>query len=124
MLNKTTMKNLILISVFLFAFISCKKEKFPKTNELKGSWTEQTNNSFKHKLFFEEEIMCFFKQTTVDTLIYSLDDNQKLIFLKLKNNPSAGESSHKIYINKDNKELKIFGLFAGTSTIETVFKKE
>jgi len=66
----------------------------------------------------------FFKQTVIDTLSYRLDEKQELIFIKLKNNPSIGESSHKISINKKKKELTIWGLLIGTSTSETVFKKE
>jgi len=119
------MKNTILITTFLLlAFVSCKKEKFPKIDDLTGSWIEQTSNSYKHKLIFEDETMYFFKQTVIDTLTYRLDKEQELIFLKLNNDPSIGESSHKISINKKKKELTIWGIFIGTSTSETVFKKE
>jgi len=119
------MKNIILITtILLFAFVSCKKEKFPNIDELTGSWIEQTSNSFNHKLIFEDETMYFFKQTVIDTLSYRLDKEQELIFLRLKNNPAIGESNHKISLNEKKKELTIWGLFIGTSTSETLFKKE
>jgi hypothetical protein len=118
-------KIIFITTAIILAFVSCKKEKFPKVDELTGSWIEQTSNSFKYKLIFENETMYFLKTTTIDTLSYRLDRKQELFFLKLKNNPSIGESSHKISINKKKKELTIWGLFIGTtSTSETVFKKE
>jgi len=119
------MKKIIFITAsMLLVFVSCKKEKFPKIDELTGNWIEQTSNSYKHKLIFEDETMSFFKQRVTDTLTYRLDKKQEFIFLKLKNNPSVGESNHKISINKKNKELTIWDFFIGTSTSETFFKKE
>lgn len=119
------MKNIILITtLLLFTIISCKKEIFPKVDDLAGSWVEQTGNSFKHRLKFENETLYFFKSAIIDTLSYRLDEKQELIILRLKNNSAAGESTHKILINKKKKELTIWGLFVGVNTSETVFKKE
>ncbi|HET6243811.1 MAG: hypothetical protein H0V01_02915 [Bacteroidetes bacterium] len=119
------MKKIIFIIVTsLFIFASCKKEKFPEIDDLTGNWIEQTSNSFKHKLIFEDETMYFFKPSSVDTLSYRLDKKQEVIYLRLKNNPAAGESNHKILINKKKKELTIWGLFIGVNTSETIFKKE
>ena len=109
----------------MLAFGSCKKEKFPDKDNLKGSWTEQTDNSFKHKLIFDSETMLFIKSSTVDTLLYRLDKKSDLIFLTLKNNSTIGESSHTILYNKKGKTLTIFGLFPSIDkTTETKFKKE
>ena len=113
-----------IISAILLVFTSCNKEKFPKPNDLSGNWTEQTDNSFKSKLIFENETMYFFKPASTDTLLYRLDDKQELIYLRLKNNSAAGESNHKIFINKRKKELTIKGLYIGINTTETIFKKE
>lgn len=103
--------------------MSCKKEVFPNKSEIIGTWTEQTNNSFKHKLTFAEETVYFFKSTSTDTLSYWLDKNQEKLHLSY---PSAGESNHKVLFNKKKDELTIWGLFPSTpeSQSETVFKKE
>jgi hypothetical protein len=114
----------IIIIATILVFSSCKKEKFPEIEDLTGNWIEQTSNSFKTKITFENETMYLFKSSTVDTLSYRLDDKQEMIFLKLKNNFAAGESNHKILINKKKKELTIWGLFIGVNTSETVFKNE
>jgi hypothetical protein len=120
-----TMNKIIFISILSVAlFISCKKDKFPDIDDLTGSWIEQTSQSFKHRLIFETETVYFIKSTQTDTLSYRLDKKQELIYLKLKNNPSAGESSHKMLLNKKEKTLTIWGLFIGTNTSETTFKKE
>jgi hypothetical protein len=119
------MNKIILISVIsVIVFISCKKEKFPDIDDITGSWIEQTDQSFKHRLIFETETVYFIKSTQTDTLSYRLDKKQELIYLKLKNNPSAGESSHKMLLNKKEKTLTIWGLFPSTNVSETKFKKE
>lgn len=111
--------------VILLTLVSCKKEKFPDKDNLIGTWTEQTDNSFKHKLVFETETMIFHKSNTIDTLSYRLDKKTKLLFLTLKNNSSTGESSHEILHNKKSKTLTIFGLFPTTDkATETKFTKE
>jgi hypothetical protein len=119
------MKNIsIIILATIFAFSSCKKDKFPEIVDLKGSWIEITNNSFKNRIIFEDETMIFFKSSQMDTLSYRLDDKQELIFLRLKNNLAAGESSHRILLNKKSKVLTIWGLFINVNTSETIFKFE
>lgn len=119
------MKKIILIIITsLTVLISCKKEKFPDMNELKGSWIEQTNNSFKHKLVFEDDVLFFVKSTKTDTLFYNLDKEKKVLSLTLINSPSGISTEHKILINKKKKELTIWGLFVGINTSETTFKKE
>ena len=60
------MKKITLIMSFIFIFVSC--EKFPKNDELIGSWVEQTDNTFKCKLIFEDEIVYLFKSSKIDTL--------------------------------------------------------
>lgn len=104
---------------------SCTKEKFPNLEDLQGTWTQQTENSAKHILIFEPQTMYFIKPDTEDTLVYRLDKNKNLLYLTLKNNPSAGESNHKILLNKKSQILTIFGLFPGVSSqiSETKFKK-
>ena len=118
------MKNIYttLITIIII-FSSCKKENFPKFDDLTGTWIEQTGNSINTKLVFEEETMYLFKSSTVDTLSYRLDAKQELIFLSLKNNPDAGESNHKILINKKNKMLSFWGLNTGINVSKTIFEK-
>ena len=119
------MKRIILVLlIFSTTFVSCMKEKFPLTSDLAGSWIEQTNNSFKSKLVFKNENLYFYRLTFTDTLIYNLDQKEEFLNLRLKNYPSSGESSHKILINTQKKELTIWGLFPSINTSVTLFKKE
>lgn len=123
--NKQTIKNVYITLITTVIIISsCKKDKFPKLDDLKGTWLEQTSNSIKTKLIFEDETMYLFNSSTVDTLSYQLDSKQELIFLSQKNNPDAGESNHKILINKKSKTLIIYGLFVGINLSKTVFEKK
>lgn len=109
----------------LLTLVSCDKEKFPDKEILIGTWTEQTDISFKQKLVFDAETLLFFKSTTVDTLLYSLNKKTGLLFLSLKNNPSSGSSSHEISYNKKSKTLTIHGLIATINDkSETKFLKE
>lgn len=119
-------KNIIWAIGILIILVSCKKEKFPDTDDLKGTWTEQTNNSVKHKLIFEQETLYFIKSTAADTLSYRLDKKQDLIYLTLKYNPSSGECSHKLLLNKKSKTLIIWGLFPSIpeQVTETKFGQE
>lgn len=111
--------------VILLILVSCKKEKFPDKDNLIGTWREQTDNLFMHKLVFDTETIIFYRSNTIDTFSYRLDKENKLIFLTLKNNSSIGESSHEILQNKKSKTLTIFGLFPTTDkATETKFKKE
>ena len=117
------MKKIFFISFLsIIVFISCKKEKFPDTDDLTGSWIEQTDQSFRHRLIFKNKTMYFIKSTDTDTLSYRLDKKQKLIFLS----SYSGESSHKILLNKKEKTLTIWGLFPSIpeNISETKFKKE
>jgi hypothetical protein len=120
------MKNLsiTLITTILTINSSCKKDKFPKFDDLTGTWIEQTSNSIKTKLIFEDETMYLFNSSTIDTLSFQLDAKQELIILSQKNNPDAGESNHKILINKTRKTLIFWGLFAGINASKTVFEKK
>jgi hypothetical protein len=110
----------------LIILVSCKKEKFPENDDLQGTWIEQTNNSIKNKLIFEQGTLYFVKGNGVDTLSYRLDKKQESVFLSLKRNPSSGESNHRITQNRKSKTLTILGLYASIpeKTTKTIFKKE
>lgn len=110
----------------LFILVSCEKDMTLDTADLQGTWTEQTNNSVKSKLIFENETLYFIKPSYTDTLTFRLDKKKELIFLALKFNPSSGESNHKISLNRKSEELSIRGLFPSIpeQVIETKFKKE
>jgi len=57
------MNKIILISVFsIIILISCKKEKLLNINDIIGSWIEQTDQSFKHRLIFETETVYLLSQ--------------------------------------------------------------
>jgi len=103
-------------------FVSCKKEKFPDIDDLSGSWIEQTDQSYKHKLIFNEKTLIFIKPTSIDTFSFHLDRKQELIFLT----SSIGKSNHKILFNKRKNEITIWGLFPSIpeSETKTTFKKE
>ncbi len=102
------MKKIFFISsICVFLFISCKKEKFPNKDDLTGNWIEQTNQSFRYRLIFENETMYIIKSTKTDTLLFRLDKKQEVIILS----SSSGESSHKLLLNKKEKTLTIWGLF-------------
>jgi hypothetical protein len=106
----------------LIILVSCKKEKFLDRDDLKGSWIEQTNNSIKNKLIFEEETLYFIKPNTADTLSHRLDRKRDLLYLT----QSAGESNHKLLLNKKSKLFSVWGLFPSIpeQVTETKFKKE
>lgn len=114
------------IAFLIILFTACKKEVFPEIDNLTGSWIEQTDNSFKNKLIFDGDILYFVQSTYTDTLLVRLDKKQELMFLSLKNNPSSGESNHKIILNKKENTLTVWGLFASIpeDVSETVFNKE
>ncbi len=117
------MKKIIFILLLTTTFfVSCKKEKFPKIKDLSGTWVEQTDLSYKHKLIFNEETLIFIKPTSVDTFSYHLDKKQERIFLI----SSIGESNHKILINKKENKLSIWSLLGGIpeNEIVTIFTKE
>lgn len=112
----------VIITFILFA---CKKEKFPDSKHLQGTWTELNDKSFKHQLRFNGEIMYFVKQNTIDTLIFRLDDKEEILFLKLPDPNNNTETQHSIKINRKRDEIKVRNLFR-TTTVETesTFKKE
>ena len=117
--------NLTLLILLVLAMTSCKKDEFPELKQLKGKWSEATDNSFKHELRFENETLYFIKPNLIDTLIYRLDDKEEKMFLRLKNQNTEIETQHKIQINKKRDEITVWNLFItiGTET-ETTFKKE
>lgn len=111
--------------IILLLFVSCKKAKFPDKDNLIGTWTEETDQAFKHKLIFDAESMIFHKSKSIDTLSYRLNKKTGQLFLTLKNNPSIGESNHEISLNKIRKQLTITALFVRFGeTSETKFNKE
>jgi hypothetical protein len=120
-INKIT-----LIPLFvLFALISYKKDPSLNKAELIGTWVEQFENSFQHKLIFETGTLYLFKSSSTDTLSYRVDEKQERIYLSLKNDPSSTESNHKILLNRKG-ILMIWGLFANTpnNESETIFQRE
>lgn len=110
---------------FTALIVACEKETFPEKNMLIGEWVEKTNDSFKHRFIFKEQTCYFFKPTSKDTLSYRLDDENECLYLSLKNSSSAGESSHKIAINKKDNLLTIWGIMPSTPEggSEVTFKK-
>ncbi len=119
------MRSFATLSFIMTLLVSCEKEKFPEQKQLQGTWKEITENTFKHKLRFENETMYFFKSNSIDTLTFRLDDNKERMYLQLKNHNSEIESKHKIKLNKKRNELTVWNLFItiGNET-ETIFKKE
>jgi hypothetical protein len=108
--------------LILISLIGCKKEKFPKSEDLIGNWIEITDNSFKHELIFETEKVYFVKPSQTDTLTYVLDKKEELMFVS----SSFGEGSLKIILNKKEGLLTVWGLFPSIpeKVSETVFKQE
>lgn len=120
------MKNTFILFAFLLLFVtSCTKEKFPDAKQLQGTWTEINDNSFKHKLGFENETMYFINQNTIDTLIFRLDDKEEIMFLKLKNSNYETETQYRIKINRKRNEITVWNLFKTPNfETETTFKKD
>ncbi len=118
------MKSALIFFTFLLLMISCKKEEFPNPKQLQGTWTELNEQSFQHKLRFDNEILYFIKQNTVDTLIFRIDDKEEKMFLRLKNQHTDIETQHKVKINKQRDEITVWNLFiSNTFETETKFKK-
>jgi hypothetical protein len=112
----------LFLMIFLFA---CKKEKFPDPKQLQGTWTEINDKPFKHKFRFDNEIMFFIKQNTIDTLIFRLYDKEEKMFLKLQNSNYDTETQHRIKINRKRDEITVWNLFITTNfETETTFKKD
>ena len=116
------MKKNIFIFLLLTILISCKKEKFPDIDDLNGAWTEQTDNSFKNKLNFNQTTLYFMNSDTTDSYLYTLDKKKGRLHLRIKSNSSTGESSHKIQINRKGDVLTIWGLFSSIPEQTTITK--
>lgn len=93
--------------------VSCRKQAFPKTDDLAGSWTEITENPAKTSLHFVSGDLLYMTHNsgTTDTLTYRLDKKEKRIYLKLANYPGTGESYFRICLNKKSDILSIWGLY-------------
>jgi hypothetical protein len=109
----------------MFFLIACKKEKFPDPKQLQGTWTAINDKSFKHKLQFDNGIVYFTKQNTIDTLIFRLDDKEEKMFLRLQNSNYDTETQHRIKINRKRNEITVWNLFTTTNLeTETIFEKD
>jgi hypothetical protein len=120
------MKNkLTFLFLLVLTMTSCQKDKFPELKHLQGKWKEVTDNSFKHELRFENDIMYFIRSNSIDTLVYRLDDKEEKMFLRLKNQNTETQTQHKILVNKKRDQITFWNLFItiGAET-ETSFKKE
>ena len=119
------MKNSLILFAFLLLMTSCKKDEFPNPKQLQGTWTELNEQSFQHKLRFDNETLYFIKQNTVDTLIFRLDDKEEKMFLRLKTQHTEIETQHKVKINKQRDEIIVWNLFiTNTFETETTFRKD
>jgi hypothetical protein len=119
------LKNLLILFAFSLLMTSCKKDEFPNPKQLQGTWTELNEQSFQHKLRFDNETLYFIKQNTVDTLIFRLDDKEEKMFLRLKSKHTEIETQHNVKINKQRDEITVWNLFiTNTFETETTFRKD
>ncbi|MDX2362323.1 MAG: hypothetical protein QNK23_16060 [Crocinitomicaceae bacterium] len=106
------MRHLILISLLSILTIGCTK-KFPKVDELQGTWIEQTDNEIVHTLVFDENILTKTTSTGfIDVYEYELNKKENTIILKLIS--SGTEGSLEITLNKRDGILGLFGFYAYT----------
>lgn len=114
---------MIIIILVLIGIVACDKDdetecQSEDTSMLtQGEWIEQTSNSFKHRLLFEEEIVYFFKEQRTDTFVYNIvnqavGDQDRIITFKFNQSISESVSIHPFCINTKEKELIIWSLFA------------
>ena len=116
----------IYLLLVMFLSVSCEKDEINSINsqQLQGTWTEQTDNSFKYKLKFQNDTMCFFQKDAIDTLFYRLDSNYKM-YLFYEKSINRIESQHSIQLNEKSNVLTVSNLFPtfDKETI-TVFEKD
>ncbi|MEI8273095.1 MAG: hypothetical protein WCG08_10775 [Paludibacter sp.] len=116
----------IYLLLVIFLSVSCEKDEINSINsqQLQGTWTEQTDNSFKYKLKFQSDTMYFFQKDAIDTLFYRLDSNNKM-YLFYEKSINRIESQHSLLLNKKANVLTVSNLFPtfDKETI-TVFDKD
>jgi hypothetical protein len=106
------MKKIILSSFLLLLALVYSCAKCPTTDELQGTWFEQSDNAIKTKLIFQgNNLLYYFHPPYIDTLSYSLDRKHKMIFLNLvRNVNNANPTGYTIEYHKRKKILTITGL--------------
>ena len=116
----------IYLLLVMFLSVSCEKDEINPINsqQLQGTWTQQTDNSFKYKLKFQSDTMYFFQKDAIDTLFYRLDSNNKM-YLFYEKSINRIESQHSLKIKKKANVLTVSNLFPtfDKETI-TVFDKD
>ena len=102
----------IIYSFLLLLALACACAKCPTTDELQGTWFEQSDNAVKTKLVFQgDNLMYYFHPPYLDTLTYSLDRKHNTIFLNLfRNVNNATPTGYEIEYHKRKKVLTITGL--------------
>jgi hypothetical protein len=115
-----------LIILLPLLMISCKKEKFPDNEDLKGDWAAITTMMDQEILSFDGLDTLFYangpsRYIQIDTLIYELDKKHEKLHLSPINSPNS-ESVHKILLDQENGELTIWDLHGSGS--ESIFKKQ
>jgi len=116
----------IYLLLVIFLSVSCEKDEINSINsqQLQGTWTEQTDNSFKYKLKFQSDTMYFFQKDAIDTLFYRLDSNNKM-YLSGEKSINRTESQHSLLLNKKANLLTVDNLFPTFDKVTvTVFNKD
>lgn len=125
MRNMKRTKITLLILGFVFIGISCKKEKFPDLDDIRGVWVEKTDSRSKMEMWFFDDQTLFWihSNQSLDTLYYELDKKEKLLWLGW----DSPLTNHSILWDKKKDELTIWNLFSSIPEgpqSETIFKKK
>lgn len=107
--------------LMIIAISACKKEKFPKPDDLIGTWYSEKDSNYY--VAFTSNIFSLTRGNETSTARYTLDKDKKQIILDWDSNP-PNRVSTKITYNKNNQTLTIYGLSISQENQSVdVFKK-
>ena len=107
---------IVAVALFLALTLVYSCTKCPTSDQLQGTWYEQTDNATKTKLIFQGNLMIYFHSPKIDTLSYSLDSKHKTIYMTVYPNPTkVTPMGYTIEYHKRKKVLTITGFLPNSS---------
>jgi hypothetical protein len=106
-MNKKILSSLLLLLALAYSCAKC-----PTSDELQGTWLEQSDNPTKTKLIFQgNNLLYYFHPPAIDTLSYTLDKKHNTMFLTFYRNPNnITPTGYTTVYHKRKKVLTITGL--------------
>jgi hypothetical protein len=111
-------KNILILFVLSALIYSCRK--CPTTNELQGTWIEQTDAPDKSKLIFQGDHFYFFHTPSIDSFSYYLDKKKATLNIIPIKSPNTASVGYQVNYHKGKKMLTVMGLFQTLSGDQSV----